>query len=468
MGFVSLISSIRDLSPWKKVLDFESNANVLACFAADSLGRIVLFEDTLIRLTKLPARTLSRMPVKNLKEHLGQKGLGLRLESEQSDDLFMRTDYQGFDGQGILIWWGFPLGTLPQPAGIYFLRFIDHTAFGNIDHTVSAHIDSVEYPLIIQKRDKIKAAVARHLLDEYDQRALSEGIAQLMEWESPALRKHRVFLVEGITLDDGPKPLYFQYEGPPEKMKMIHDSLMVGDQNLFRKISQSRAHPTLVDHTEKPWKYEIFLPLTWHVHIMGWIGIPLPSIDIWMDPVRLNFEEIVRSMGDALGEVRMSLGLLPAYDVHRGLFGEESFMTLMEDLILCHPPRSFVLLLIRGDAGSRMAIQGVLDRAKCSCDILAQVNEGLVLLFPDQDISKAKSIEERYRGLLEKRVATDPDLDLTLSVYWFPSTVWTGRDLMNNLLARPQIEISHASGAAYPQKSFDEWFKRFLILKDWT
>ncbi len=90
------------------------------------------------------------------------------------------------------------------------------------------------------------------------------------------------------------------------------------------------------------------------------------------------------------------------------------------------------------------------------------------MLFPDQDISKAKSIEERYRGLLEKRVATDPDLDLTLSVYWFPSTVWTGRDLMNNLLARPQIEISHASGAAYPQKSFDEWFKRFLILKDWT
>ena len=227
------------------------------------------------------------------------------------------------------------------------------------------------------------------------------------------------------------------------------------------------ARPALIEHTEKPYRYEVMLPLTWYIHVMGWIGIPFPSLDLWMKPVRLNFEEIVRNMGDALGEERMALGLLPKYDVHRGLFEEESFLVLMDGMIVRHPPRPFVLLRIENDSGSREILQGILDRSKRPSDILAQVGEDLVLLFPDQDVARARGIEDRYRELLEKLVSTHPDLSPTLSVFWFPSTAWTSHDLLKALDARPKIRITPHAGGPSSQKVFDDWFKRFLVLKDW-
>ena len=123
MGFVSLIASIRDLSPWKKILDYGVNSNVVTSFATDATGKIVLFDDGLVRLTKLPARTLSRMPVRALREHLASRGGPKAGPEGEEEDLFRRKDYRGTNDQGTLIWWGFPIGTLPQPAGLYFLPF---------------------------------------------------------------------------------------------------------------------------------------------------------------------------------------------------------------------------------------------------------------------------------------------------------------------------------------------------------
>lgn len=461
MGFVSLVSPMRDLTQWKKILDFAVNSNVVACFVADYLGRIVLFEDGLIHMTKLPARTLSRMPVRDLRAHLEKGTVRSQVNRPEPEDLFVRTDFRRASDQGTLIWWGFPLGTLPQPSGIYFLEFFDRMP-------PEKQIQTVQYPAIVQMRDKIQTAVARHLLDESDQRVLQEEVPRLMEWEEPVFKKNRVLLVDGVTLDDGPKPIYLQFDGPEDRLRMVHENVSIGDMQFFKKISEGGGRPALVEHTERPYKYEIMLPLTWYVHIMGWIGIPLRSLDEWMKPVRFNFEEIVRNMGDSLGEERRALGLLPTYDVHRGLFEEESFMTLMDSLILRHPPRPFVLLLVRGDEACQADLQGILDRSRRPSDILSHTREGLVLLFPDQDVSKVKQVEDRYRGLFEKLVASRPSLVLTLSVFWFPSTAWSSKDLMSALFARPQIAIKPGAGnEAAPQKSFEDWFKRFLVLKDW-
>ncbi len=460
MGFVSLIASIRDLSPWKKILDYGVNSNVVTSFATDSAGKIVLFDDGLVHLTKLPARTLSRMPVRSLREHLASRGGPKGGPESDEEDLFRRKDYRGTNDQGTLIWWGFPIGTLPQPAGLYFLAFFDRMP-------PEKQIETVEYPEILKIREKIQIPVARHLLDEADQNVLMTEIPRLMEWEDLPFKHHRVFLVDGVTLDDGPRPIYLQFDGPEEKLRMFQENVSMGDVQFFKKISESGPRPALIEHTEKNFRYEIMLPLTWYIHVLGWIGIALPTLDTWMKPVRLNFEEIVRNIGDALGEERMSLGLLPHYDVHRGLFEEESFMTLMEEMITRHPPRPFVLLGVRMDPAHRDLLQTVLDRAKRPSDILAQVGANLVILFPDQDVGRAKAVETRYREVLGRFVATRPDVALTISVFWFPSQAWSGRELMAALEERPKIDIVPTQQEQSSGQGFDDWFKRFLVLKDW-
>jgi len=460
VGFVSLIAPIRDLSPWKKILDFGVNSNVVTSFATDAFGKVVLFDDGLVHLTKLPARALSRMPIRSLREHLaGRVGAKGAPESD-GEDLYRRKDYRGTNEQGTLVWWGFPIGTLPQPAGLYFLSFYDRIP-------TEKQIETTEYPEIVKTRDKIMVAVARHLLDEVDQTVLMAEIPRLMEWEEPAFKHHRVFLVDGVTLDDGPRPIYLQFDGPEEKLRMFQENVSMGDIQFFKKISEAGPRPALIEHTEKSYRYEIMLPLTWYIHVLGWIGIPLPSLDTWMKPVRMNFEEIVRNLGDSLGEERMGLGLLPHYDVHRGLFEEESFMTLMGEMIARHPPRPFVLLEVRMDPAHRDLLQGVLDRAKRPSDILAQVGENLLILFPDQDVGRAKAVENRYREVLGKFVASRPEVALTICVYWFPSLAWSGRELMAALEDRPKIEIVPGAGEPAAKQEFDDWFKRFMVLKDW-
>ncbi len=460
MGFVSLVSPMRDLTPWKKILDYGINSNVVTSFAADSAGKIVLFEDGLIHMTKLPARSLSRMPVRDLWEHLLRKGNARPQGEKGGEDLFRRTDFRGQGDQGTLVWWGFPLGAMPPPAGIYFLSYYDRMP-------TDKQMETIEYPAIVQMKDKIQTAVAHHLLDESDQRVLHEEIARLMEWEAERFKFNRVFLVDGVTLDDGPRPIYLQFDGPEDNLRMTQENVSIGDVQFFKKISEGGARPALVEHTEKPYRYEIMLPLTWYIHVMGWIGIPFPSLDLWMKPVRLNFEEIVRNMGDALGEERMALGLLPKYDVHRGLFEEESFLMLMEGMIVRHPPRPFVILRVQSDPASQDILQRVLDKSKRPSDILAQGSDGLLLLFPDQDISRAKGIEDRYREVLEKLVSANPALSITLSVFWFPSTAWTSHDLLKALEARPTMAITPNAAGTTTQKAFEDWFKRFLVLKDW-
>ena len=460
MGFVSLITPIRDLSPWKKILDYGVNSNVVTSFATDAMGKIVLFDDGLVHLTKLPARSLSRMPVRKLREHLVSRGGPKNTAEGEEEDLFRRKNYRGTNDQGTLIWWGFPIGTLPPPAGLYFLAFFDRMP-------PEKQIETIEYPEILKVRDKILTPVARHLLDESDQNVLMAEIPRLMEWEEPIFKHHRVFLVDGVTLDDGPRPIFLQFDGPEEKLRMFQENVSMGDIQFFKRISEAGPRPALIEHTEKSYLYEIMLPLTWYIHIIGWIGIPLPTLETWMKPVRLNFEEIVRNIGDALGEERMSLGLLPHYDVHRGLFEEESFMTLMEEMITRHPPRPFVLLEVCMDPDHRSLLQGVLDRAKRPSDILAQVGESLIILFPDQDVGRAKSVENRYREVLGRFVATRPDVTLTIRVFWFPSQAWSGRELMAALEERPKIQIVPVQEGHAASQGFDDWFKRFLVLKDW-
>lgn len=462
MGFVSLISPIRDLSDWKKILDYGVNSKVVTCFVADAHGKIILFEEGLIYMSRLPARTLSRMPVRDLRTHLGQWAVQDRGRPEKDGDLFVRTDFRDKNNPGILTWWGFPVGTLSQPSGIYFLRFFDHMPS-------ERQVREVELPTIRLMWDKIHMAAARYLLDDADQRILYGEVAQLMEWEERAYKKNRVLLVDGVTLDDGPKPIYLEFEGPEDHLKMIQENTSLGDIQFFRRMAEGGGRPALVEHTLKPYRYEIMLPLTWYVHILGWIGIPLSSLNAWMKPVRLNFEEIVRNMGDALGEERMALGLLPKYDVHRGMFEMESFMTLMDRMISRHPPRPFVLLLIRGPVNRMEELKKVLDRSKRPSDILSQNEEGMILLFPDQDVSKVKLVESRYLELLGRLAVTHPDLATSLSLFWFPSTAWSSQDLLKTLVSRPRLAVkpNHSPYEKKADQNFDDWFRRFLILKDW-
>ncbi len=460
MGFISLVNPMRDLSSWKKILDFGINSNIVSCFATNATGRIVLFEKSLTHKVKLPVQTLSMMPVRDLLSHLSQGGIPPSKEKPGSDDLYSRKDFPPQNDQGTLIWWGFPLGTMPPPGGIYFLKLF-------LEKASEKQIETIDYPEILHMKNKIETAVAHHLLEESDHRVLHEKVEELMEWEAEGFKTNRVLLVDGVTLDESQRPVYLQFDGSEDALQMSQEPVSGSDIHFFKRISEFGARPALIEHTEKKYRYEIMLPLTWHVHIMGWIGIPFPQLELWAKQVRYNYEEIVRNLGDDLGEERAALGLLPKYDVHRGLVEEKSFLLMIEGMMLHHPPRPFVVILLECDMKFRQSLQEVLDQSKRPSDVLAEVGEDLVILLPDQDISRAKGFEDRYREILEQWVADSPSRKIAISVYWFPSTAWSPTELIEALCQRPKIQIEPKAGDSGSEKRFDEWLKRFILLKDW-
>ena len=423
---------IRDVSSWKMILEETDDSSSLVFFVADSSGRLAIFSRNLPHLARLSLQALSSSSVRELLASL--RG-GQGEEAPLSD--FM--EFPGANGAGKrLAWWRFSFEQLPSPAGIYFLYAVPESS-----QSTQWKI-SVEH-LIQKKLKKLKLAASQILLDTFDEETLSTGVRQIMDWEDPHLRSNRIILPDGHVLSDQSRPVYLRYEWEEGDIRMHSEPPVYGTQIFFRNLVGYGPRPAMVVHTEKVWQYEVLFPLSWHIHILGWVGVPLPGLDWWRRPVRFNFEEMIRGLGDALGESRMLLGLFPHYDIQGGIFGEASFVDLIDSMLAHKKPRPFLLLLVRcRDAEHLPHLAGSLMRTKRVMDVMSRVPQGLVLLFPDQDLSRQRCIERRYRGVVEGLCSEKPGMACSLASVHISSSLsgTLGRDLLNELVDGPAENLA--------------------------
>lgn len=462
MEFISVTKKLRDLSPHTGVLDYVRFSRPITCFVADPDGKIHLFEETLPVLSGIPISHLPEMSVHAMRQTLEQTFGTQAVEADSSGHLYSRKHFRHKHKNHVLVWTGFPLGTRPHPSGIYFLIAYDRLP-------PESEIQKIDLPAVAQLKEKIEKAAIWHALDNADRTILEEQVTRLMEIEPETCQKHRVFLSNGITVHDGHKPVFLKFEKHDGNLHLTQESPLHGDVLFFQNLLEGGGRPAMLRHTDRLYDYEIFLPLSWHAHIIGWIGVPLPSLETWMHEERVKVEAIVRDTGQLMGEDRMALGLLPKYEVQDGLFEFESFMTLLDSLIHRHLPSPFVLLMVRGTPESMADLRDVLNRSRRAVDVLTQTGEELVLLFPYQEPSKAPAIEKRYKNLLEHLLAAKTGLIATLFVYAWNGAPYSSEEILNKLLLCMPVEIAPVAEKPSdpPQRNFDDWLKRFLILKDW-
>ncbi len=440
MVVLSNLSPIRDLSPWKKILDDADDSSIIGFFVSDISGKIVLFNKNLPRIAGISSGNALRMSTEEIWQSLRKNGQPSQaVSSPLSDDFFGRREIRKIDGENrSIVWWGFPLGFLPHPSGIYFFYRSDSPDSKNPLQTATDH-------LIQKKLKKVEIASLRILMDCSDKDSLSSGIRQLMEWEEPLLRSNRVILLNGPELSEESSPVYLRYECPNDEIRMEHDQPLYGTRIFFKRLVEYGPRPAMVIHTERNWIYEILFPLTWHIHIMGWVGVPMPNLAWWIKYDRLNFEEMIRGLGYELGEVRASLGFFPRYGIQDGIFGEESFMELVDCMINRRTPRQFVLLLFRMTPIERVSsFQKFLAGMMRGMDALCRTPEGLLLFFPDQDDSRQIAIENRYRSLAETFCSKNPDAECFMTSIHFSSKsdASSKEELLHRLIESPRIAVS--------------------------
>lgn len=461
MGFTSTILPLRDTSMWKRQLDYGITSKITSGFVANPQGKILLLEDGLPHMTKLSVSAMARMSVEDLRARLRQNSCCDPDGPAMGDDLFARTDFRGRDGS-LILWWGFPIGTMDSPAGLYFLVYYQRPPS-------ESQISALDYPLICQMKERLQKPVAHILVDETDQRILEKCVPYLMEREEASCRHHRVLLSNEITIDGGTKPVLLKFEDIGGSVRMIHDSPLFGDVQFFKKLADGGGRPALLQHTDQRYSYEVMLPMTWHAYILGWVGVPLTSLDSYVKPSQMEIERSVGTMGHLLGKERMSLGLLPQYKNEDGLFEFESFMKMMQAMIDRNPPRPFTLMLLRGKGPHLDGLREILLRSKRSIDILTRTEDEFVLLFPDQEETKRPLIEKRYRDIVERMEPSGESHAVTLFSCASHPKAETSEKLMHELFMSPSVQVTPQgrTDKKHPGETFDDWLKKFQILKNW-
>ncbi|MHB1606621.1 MAG: PAS domain-containing protein [Leptospirales bacterium] len=463
MGFFLFTRSLRDTSASKKVLEMVVNDNQTACFVVNEEGRIVIFNDTLSFLLQWSISALARKPFLEVLRHLvtqGQDEISITLPDPGSFfDSF--ATFKNFGKRGALLLKGYSLGGLPPPSGIYFL-----TRYGDLP------TERDKSQILLPMVDKFYARSQPHLatltVDDFDLKEVERISGEILETLNPLLQHIRIFLVDRISLDDSTHFARILYDGPSIPPQESLEGVLYGDTLYFQKLSSHSVRPVLVEHTDLPWQYEILFPFSWFHHVFGWMGIPVSSLEVWKDPVRFRWQDALRDLGTSLGLRRSRLELLPDYLIsEEGVMEAESLEMALDFMVSRTPPRPFVLLLFElKEMRMRTEFSTLLSKAKRGTDFLGLHPLGLVAVFPDEDPAAKEEIADRYRKLLERLIVSDFRFQCNIFSHAFPAREWTGRELLGRLSESPGVSLKPSADIVSDDIVFDDWFKNFLLLKD--
>ncbi|MHB1287250.1 MAG: PAS domain-containing protein [Leptospirales bacterium] len=462
MGFFLFTRSLRDASGSKKILDLMVNDNQTGCFVVNEEGRIVIFNDTLSFLLQWSINALARKPVEELLRHLVTQGKDVGGVLPAPDAMFESfVSFKNFGKRGTLLLRGYSMGGLPPPSGIYFL--VRHG-----DTPTEREQSQFLAPMVDKLHSRTQSSLATLVIDDFDLREVSRTAGSILETLGPLYQHIRVFLVDKISLDDSTHLARILYDGPSTPPQESLEGVLYGDTLFFQKLSSSSVRPALVEHTDQPWQYEILFPFNWFHHTFGWIGIPVPTLEIWKDPVRFVWQDRLRELGASLGDQRSRLGLLPDYKMTPdGAMEPESLIRALDFMISRTPPRSFVLLLFRlKEMEIRVEFSYLLSKAKRGTDFVGLHPLGLVAVFPDEDPSVREAISGRYQKILEKLIIGDFRFQCEVSSHAFPAREWNGQDILLKLEENPVVSLKPGIETVSEDHVFEDWFKKFLMLKD--
>jgi hypothetical protein len=177
---------------------------------------------------------------------------------------------------------------------------------------------------------------------------------------------------------------------------------------------------------------------------------------------------MVSSCGFEMGEFRSKAGLLPFYEIdERGIFDRGSLVLAMEHMIGLSPVRPFAMILFRLRFEEiQWEFVDFLKKARRSSDLIGKIDEGIVMVYPDVDDGASVNVEIRYRGILERLSLTDYRFQCDISRHSFPSSNWTGEELLEQLVKNEAHPVKMLSSGDKEIPQFEDWFKRFLLLKD--
>ncbi|KGA94927.1 hypothetical protein ACSYAY_02665 [Leptospirillum ferriphilum] len=462
MGFFLFTRSLRDTTESKKILEMIISDNQTACFVVNEENQIVIFNDILSLFLGWSVNAVARKPLEDVLRHLMTQGqdVPVTLPSLDSVQTEFRV-YKNFGKRGALLFRGYPLGGLPPPAGIYFLYRQEDPPTEKIVHQYLA-------PVIDKLYSRTRQHLAMLALDDYDLREIDRTSREILNTLGPMLQHVRVFLVNRVSMDDSSHFARILFDGPPESVQESLEGILYGDTIFFQRLFGNSGRPALVGHTELPWKYEFLFPFNWYHHVFGWMGIPVASLDIWRNPVRFSWQDALGELGQSMGLQRSRMGLLPQYRISPdGVLDGTSLGIALDSMIGRTPPRPFVLLLFRIlDRSMRDEFVRLLGKAKRGTDFLGEHPEGLVAVFPDEDPTFRQSITDRYKKIFEKLIVSDFRFQCTISSYGFPAREWTSGEVLARLNEVKGADVRPAIEMATDDVVFDDWFKKFLLLKD--
>jgi len=461
LGFYIYSRSIRDTAPHKKILDLIVVDPKIACFIVDGEGKIVLFNDTLSFHLQVGFKFLARKPYEDVLEILNSQKGGPHSDLHHFEEKFGVSEYRNFGKKGALLMKSYPLGHHSSPVAIIFISKEEFLPS-------EKEMATVFLPYLARLADKLQRPVGNILMGSHDTQSVDTLAQGLLTTLPAAYQFVRVFMADAVSMSDSSHFIRIVYEGPPEAMRQSTEGVLYGDTVYFRTLSGANVRPALVAHSDQLWKHEVLLPCNWYLHVFAWIGIPLLSFDVWKEPLRLRWQEMVSSCGFEMGEFRSKAGLLPFYEIdERGIFDRGSLVLAMEHMIGLSPVRPFAMILFRLRFEEiQWEFVDFLKKARRSSDLIGKIDEGIVMVYPDVDDGASVNVEIRYRGILERLSLTDYRFQCDISRHSFPSSNWTGEELLEQLVKNEAHPVKMLSSGDKEIPQFEDWFKRFLLLKD--
>lgn len=84
----------------------------------------------------------------------------------------------------------------------------------------------------------------------------------------------------------------------------------------------------IVRHEDRPWTRECLLPVIFGVHLLGWVGAPLPRMEYWTRYVRSSWARWIGEYAGHAGERMIRLGLIPEIETDGPILRKKSLMNL--------------------------------------------------------------------------------------------------------------------------------------------
>ena len=114
-----------------------------------------------------------------------------------------------------------------------------------------------------------------------------------------------------------------------------------------KELSWKGRRLFVVHHEDRPWTRECILPIHFGVHVLGWVGAPLPKMEYWTRHVRNSWARWIQDFAGRTGSRLIRTGDLPEYETDGPIFTKRSLMSLASHL--SDSGEGFGMLTIQSD-----------------------------------------------------------------------------------------------------------------------